>query len=224
METLFDALTTQAQQPNWQGRTGLPAGCTLVSSTMTILMDPHEHPCDCCYMDRAKCHGFPNRDERPASTTPARKAPISFQLFRRPKSVVRAIYEAREFAPPSFLAWLRRPLRWLWRRCSRQHFHEELVPIQPVALHVETMREAIKRLEHSIDCVWNRRCRHVVVGPEALMSLASELPDSPLSYPMDLHLANSDGKGLSDIRVFNMQVHVVPWFTGCVLLPEWKDL
>lgn len=214
-------MTAQTEKPNWQGRTGLSAGCTLAGpELLAILMEGHEHPCDRCNADRAKCHGFPNRDQRPAPTTPAIKAMKSFQIYRRPQRVVRPIYEAREFAPPSLLAWLRRPLRWLWRRCSRQHFHEELLPIQPVTVDVETIREGIHELEHAIDCIWNRRCRHIVVGPEMFSELRGEISEASFEFPMQIQLAD----GLRDVRVFDMQVHVVPWFTGCLLLPEWEDL
>ena len=211
----------ESQKPNWQGRTGLSAGCTLAGEVaLAILMEGREHPCDGCNADRDKCHGFPNRDQAPPPPTPAR-AQKRFQIRTHYRQrVVRPIPTAREFQPPRWLRWIGRPLHWFWEVCSRQYF-EVTSPIKSVLGDEEMIRKVVRKSKHNIENIWDQHCRHIVVGPEIFRELTDELMESPLSFSTTIELQLA--AGLHDIRVFDMQVHVIPWFTGCLLLPDWPE-
>jgi len=87
----------------------------------------------------------------------------------------------------------------------------------------ESIREAVRKSQHSIEHIWNCRCRHIVVGPEIFGEVLGEMKELVFSFPAQFSLAYPDGS-IREVRFFDMEVHVVPWFTGCLLLPEWEEL
>lgn len=114
--------------------------------------------------------------------------------------------------------WLERHAKRLWERWSTPHMQS----VQTVGFgerEFESIREAIGQQRGAIERIWNGEVRHIVLGYDWFRRLVIEATEAwgLCGFHLDMDLANGRER-----RVYGLQIHLIPWFEGMLILPDWK--
>ena len=84
----------------------------------------------------------------------------------------------------------------------------------------ETIATLVRKTKYYIESIWSGKCKHLVIGHRQAFNLEEEAcrRQQMLSFGVELCLMNCD-----KLRVCGLRVHVVPWFDGVLLLPDWEE-
>jgi len=93
-----------------------------------------------------------------------------------------------------------------------------LEKIETVDVDAEDLLQKIRMDVHDIDHIWHDRARHVIVGWDHYHDLL-RLEDRRAGFISGISARARLSMG-HDIRVFGMQIHLVPWFDGILVMPD----
>lgn len=126
---------------------------------------------------------------------------------------------------------------WIWRPWKRfkwlGKFAEKIWLSLGETYSIEQTRPVVRRIEHNtiwdfilrqkdgMSLIWNERARHLVLGPQHLRELEDCIQAMATCKIVDTFHERIDGKW--ENRVLGMTVHIVPWCTEPILLPDWDD-
>lgn len=150
--------------------------------------------------------------------------PYSFIEFRE-HTTAWLRHDVVRIPQPVPRGWLAR--KWYWFKVSLIYRwcepHEETITrVEPVRVSVDNIVEMITRQHDALHRIINKGCRHVIVGPRQMFELQRDCTVGcvgPMNFGVPLRIG-VDGK----IEVLGMQVHLIPWFDGVLLLPELKSV
>ncbi len=123
-----------------------------------------------------------------------------------------------EFRPWKRFRWLETLAKRLWCRLSQPH----IVTETRYRRHVLTNDRIIELLyagKYDIEEIFHRRLKHLVIGWGQFDDLRAV--EVGMACNLSIELPIYDG---SKKRVLGLDVHVVSWFDGILMLPDWSDL
>ncbi len=129
------------------------------------------------------------------------------------------VHEGWEFRPWKKLKWLESKVSRLWIKLASPVMvpHRSFMEID---ISAESLTELIlkhsEHLRHERDLI----AKHVVIGRKQAFELDHEVHGRALSFHHEMDVVSPGGVR----KVHGVDVHVVPWFDGVLLLPEWEDL
>lgn len=139
--------------------------------------------------------------------------------FMRKQRRVRGSKRVRKFRHSpgcrGVLGWLERWREWLWCRWSDEFVRWEEY-IEEAEINEAHVLDAIRASGHDIEAIWNGQLKHVVLGPAQLNMALNEV--ECCSLPLKLALGRNEVR-----KLCGLTVHLIPWFDGCLLLPELKE-
>ncbi len=111
-------------------------------------------------------------------------------------------------------AWLR---SWLWHRWSQEQFvtKTDYVPHRVSYDHICAL---LIKEKTTLRYLLGQKCKHIIIGPKQAYQLADDFLGLATSFSMPVTLL-IDG----ETKIFDMTVHIIPWFDGVLLLPDLKD-
>lgn len=128
--------------------------------------------------------------------------------------------DAYQFRPWRRFRWLERRVQKLWLALA-ESFFDRRVEYTSRTIHRDSILDLLNSQRCSIHEAWNRRCRHLVVGPEHLRDLMDDPKYTQPPYIVSIPL---DGTNLTrEYSILGLTVHVIPWCTEPLLLPDWED-
>lgn len=137
----------------------------------------------------------------------------------------RDLYEPPEPATVATMrgpAWIRsavnRALRWLDAKAppalNRVKVRRFNAPSGPFL-------DRLRLQQRDMDRIYNQKARVLFIGPDSWPEAEREvLMASRVMHFPDAEMRLGGGNG---IRVFGVEIVFVPWMTGVLLVPEWRD-
>ena len=113
------------------------------------------------------------------------------------------------------LSLLDRVRRWLWTRWSEP---EEILTdkIEARTVSEASIQTAIRSSQINLEKIWAKKARHVILGPDQLGLVLDDATYG--SVPLTMSITKD-----REARLFGLAVHLVPWFDGCLLLPDLEE-
>jgi len=98
--------------------------------------------------------------------------------------------------------------------------HDTFIHHKVVTVSEDKVTDAIVKALHEFHRVGSKEIRHVIMGPEQAFEAKQEaFVANPWSFYLPIEIR--DGEGCT---IKGLEIHVVPWFDGILLLPSWDDL
>lgn len=102
--------------------------------------------------------------------------------------------------------------KWLGCKFDRMFTHETF---ETSELNFDNLIELIHLTRHEMHLIWNENARTILIGHAEMHKLHCEIDDKMVRFGMPLMLQDG-GK----MRVFDMDVVLVPWMSGILLVPD----
>lgn len=129
--------------------------------------------------------------------------------------------DAYQFRPWRRFRWLERRVQKVWLALA-ESFPQTKVLHTKRTIHHDSILDLLNSQRRSIYEAWDRRCRHLVVGPDHLRDLKDDPKCTQPPYVMSIPLG---GTSLArEYSILGITVHIVPWCNEPILLPDWEDL
>lgn len=117
--------------------------------------------------------------------------------------------------PRFFRRWADRALRWLFKAARAEVMHTDTIRTFRRAPG-ETILDRMRLNQHDMMRLYNREAAYLFCGPEVgsdILRQASIMSLGPL---------NASIGGTQGVRVSGVEVIMVPWMTGALLVPDWR--
>lgn len=112
---------------------------------------------------------------------------------------------------------------WVWYKLAREYVHYESISSTEILnVNVEDLLHKIRLDQQNLDMIWNERCRHVILGYDQYRDLL-DIADRRYGYISGIY-DNMELINNGVHRAFGLEIHLVPWFDGVLLLPDMKWL
>jgi hypothetical protein len=112
--------------------------------------------------------------------------------------------------------WLDKALQWVWGKLSKPAAVGSTT-FKTIAVEHERIIDAIVAQRRNIDMIYHQKARCVIMGSNQFYEAVSEAEKRSAfmhSFNVPIQLGGIDG-----IKIVGLDVHVVPWFDGILVLP-----
>lgn len=117
--------------------------------------------------------------------------------------------------PRFFRRWADRALRWLFKASRAEVLHTDTLRTFRRAPG-ETILDRMHLNQRDMMRLYNREAAYLFCGPEIESDLLRQASIMSLG-PLNAHIGGPQG-----VRVSGVEVIMVPWMTGALLVPDWR--
>ncbi len=143
---------------------------------------------------------------------------INFVEHKRLPDTIKLYNSWFEYTPAKGWAWLQRLcFRFLeWRKCFA---HEEIQNYKSYVLERKTLLDYIRKQYRKIQERYYLEGFEIVMGPSDYHELRLD-PEIRNVMDFEFRLTDEERRMYPHGKVFGMRVRIVPWMTGCLVLPK----